>query len=131
MMTRVLAGAELPITAMARVIVLKLQLGVGFPPASPLPVAVWSFPLTGSTKYLLPVADAHWLQLWPMQAHPVPKLPLFTQSVSLQQLPATHTLPQQKSAVLAAQVVLLMVQAALAHLPWLGPADVVHMSELP
>ena len=39
----------MPSTCMARVTVLNAQLGVAVPPERPLPVAVWSFPFTGST----------------------------------------------------------------------------------
>ena len=61
----------------------------------------------------------------------MPKVGLLTQSVSLQQFPATHTLPQQKSDVLAAHAVLLTVHAELTHLPLFAPAAVVQMSPLP
>ena len=44
-------GGAFPITCSARVIVLKLQLGVAVVPTLPLPDAVASTPLTGSTKY--------------------------------------------------------------------------------
>ena len=54
-----------------------------------------------------------------------------TQSLSVQQLPATHKLPQQKSDGLAGQAVLLTVQAALTHFPLFAPVAVVQMSALP
>ena len=50
MTTLVPAPAKVPITGMARVSVLKLQDETAAPLDVPLPVALVSFPLTGSTK---------------------------------------------------------------------------------
>ena len=60
-------AAKLPTTCSARVTVRKLQLGFAMPPTMPLPVAIASLPLTGSTKYLFPVAAAQPVQLLLMQ----------------------------------------------------------------
>ena len=49
MTTLVPAPANVPMTCIARVMVLKLQPGAAAPPDLPLPVAAVSLPLTGST----------------------------------------------------------------------------------
>ena len=55
-----------------------------------LPVAVLSFPLTGSTYHLLPLTALQAEQVWLTQA--VPEEP---QSMSVQQLPVVQLPPQQ------------------------------------
>src|SRR5262245_5155267 len=97
--------AKLPATSTARVMVLKLQAAVGVVPAMPLPVAVVSLPFAGSTKYLLPVAGAQPVQVLFTQVLPLP------QSAFVQQLPATQSPLQQKSAALAAQAPLELHEA--------------------
>src|SRR5688572_15250100 len=57
------AAAKPPTADSARVTVLKLQLGFATPPTMPLPVAIESLPLIGSTKNLLPVAGEQPVQL--------------------------------------------------------------------
>src|SRR3954469_8366581 len=70
--------------------VLKAQPGATLPPATSLPVAVLSLPLTGSTYHLLPLTALQAEQVWLTQA--VPEEP---QSVSVQQLPVVQLPPQQ------------------------------------
>src|SRR6185437_1331047 len=97
---------------MATAMVLNAQPGADAPREVPLPVAVVSLPFTGSTYQVLFEVPSHSEQVWFTHA-----LPTAPQSVSTQQLPATQLPPQQKSALLSAQVVLLGEQVALSHLP--------------
>src|SRR5690242_8867359 len=117
------AGGVAPMKASARVSVRKLQWLFATPPALPLPVPVPSFPFTGSTKYWLPVASSHWVQvlLAQMKVEPIP-----AQSLSPQQLPATHLLLQQKSAAFAAQACPLLLQVLVMQWPLSVPAAVLH-----
>src|SRR3954447_17386619 len=92
--------AKPPATCRAFVRVLKLQFELATPPMLPLPVALASLPLTGSTRYLLPVAGEQPVQWLLTQAYPAPNAGLPRQSASAQQLPETHRLLQQKSAAL-------------------------------
>jgi hypothetical protein len=110
------------ILLIATVMVLKAHPGAELPPDVPLPVAVVSFPLIGSTYQVLFEVESQVEQVWLTQA--VPTAP---QSLSTQQLPPTQAPLQQKSPWLAPQLLLLGVQAAVTHLP----VVVLQMSLLP
>src|SRR5687767_3590546 len=116
-------GGLSPIQRRARVRVRNEHLPMAAPPARPLPVPMVSLPFTGSTKYWLPAASSHWVQVFLLQVKLAP-MPL--QSLSAQQLPGTHLLLQQKSAVLAAQAWPLLLQVLVRHSPLLAPAVVLH-----
>lgn len=53
------AGGDAGMTCIARVIVLNAQPGAAVEPERPLPAAVRSLPLIGSTKYRFPVTVSH------------------------------------------------------------------------
>src|SRR3954451_9444089 len=116
-------GAFSPIQRIARVRVRNAHLPMAAPPALPLPVPMLSLPFTGSTKYWLPIARSHWVQVLLLQ---VKLAPMPAQSRSAQQFPGTHLLAQQKSAVLAAQAWPLLAQVLVRHSPLLAPAAVLH-----
>src|SRR3954453_19952231 len=116
-------GGLSPIQRMARVRVRKAHLAIAAPPPLPLPVTMVSLPEMGSTKYWLPTARSHWVQVLLLQ---VKLAPMPAQSVSAQQFPGTHLLAQQKSALLAAQAWPLLAQVLVRHSPLLAPAAVLH-----
>ncbi len=124
MMICVPGAAKPPATASARVTVLKLQFEFATLPMRPLPVALASLPLTGSTKYWLPETaeqPVHWLST---HAVPTPKAGLPVQSTSAQQLPGTHRLLQQKSPPLAGHAPLTL-HVADTQRPVVGCAGAV------
>ena len=71
---------------------------------------------------MLPVTPLQVEQVWLTQA-----VPIAPQSASTQQLPGVQLLLQQKSLVLAAHAMLLLLQARVTHLPWFAPAAVSQM----
>ena len=120
------AAGVAPMTCRARVIVRKLQLGRFAAFVLPLPfVAVESSPFTGSTKYWLPVAAAHFEQTWlTSQKYVAPNIEFVWQSLSSQQLPVTHFRLQQVSPAFAAHVPRAL-HVDETHLPLLASPVVV------
>ena len=125
------AGGLVGMTWMARLTVLNAQPGAAMAPDMPLPLAVVSLPFTGSTKYWLPLTLLHCVQVWLLQAKPSPNIGLTAQSLSEQQFPGVQVLPQQKSPVFAVHALLLVVHAAVTHLPWLVPDAVLQILSVP
>ncbi len=64
LMVMVVGAVGAPTIATACVSVLNEQLGLGAPPNIPLPVAILSFPLTGSTMKVPFVTASQVVQTW-------------------------------------------------------------------
>src|SRR5438445_4370114 len=84
-------------------------------PSTSAPVGGAPGVCAGSTASRLPTADGQVVQVWLTQERPPSP-----QSLLLQQVPPTQTLPQQRSAGLAAQAAPLLAQALETHFPVVG-----------